>query len=77
MSVEKSQNLLFITTNICHVYLENRETKYYDNVTIYVLLLQSVTDTCHDLKGPGLSFVEYFSEGWTSSRKCCTFKNNL
>jgi len=25
MSVEYSQNLLFITTNICHVYLENGE----------------------------------------------------
>ena len=75
--MEYSQNLLFITTNICHMYLENRETKYYNNVTIYVLLLQSVTYTFHDLEGPGLSFVEYFSEGWTSSRKCCSFKINL
>jgi hypothetical protein len=77
MSVEYSQNLLFITTNICHVYLENKETKYCNNVTVHVLLLQSITYTCHDLEGPGLSFVEYFSEGWASSRKCCLFKITL
>jgi hypothetical protein len=77
MSVEYSQNMPFITSNICHVYLENRKTEYYNNITIYVVLLQSVTYTCRDMEGPGLSFVEYLSEEWTSSWKCCLFKINL
>jgi hypothetical protein len=69
ISVEDSQNLLFITTNICHVYLANRKTKYYNNIAIHVLLVQSVTYTCQDLEGSGLSFVEYFSEECSSSSK--------
>ena len=55
-----------------------QKTKYYGDIpTIYILVLQCVTYSCHDAEGPGSSFMEYLSEEWISARKFFSFKINI
>jgi hypothetical protein len=56
---------------------QGSNTKHYDDITVNLLLLQSVTYSCYDLEGPCSSFMDYFREEQISSRKVFLFKTDL